>query len=144
MGLFELNSNTIVGQAMEQTSASHPTILVVEDEPLVRLVGSLLLSDAGFNVIEACNAEEALRVLEAGSDVRIVFTDVEMPGALDGLGLARCVHERWPSIGVIVTSGRCEPPRQKQGLTELFVAKPYASSTLMHKIEACLASGVAA
>lgn len=128
---------------MEQTSALSFTILVVEDEPLVRLVGTLLLADAGFNVIEACNAEEALRVLESGSDVRIVFTDVEMPGALDGLGLARCVHERWPSIGVIVTSGRCEPPRQKQGLPELFVAKPYAPSTLMHKIEACL-SAVAA
>jgi two-component system, response regulator PdtaR len=125
---------------MEQTSASSTTILVVEDEPLVRLVGTLLLADAGFNVIEACNAEEALRVLEAGSDVRIVFTDVEMPGALDGFGLARCVHERWPSIGVIVTSGRCEPPRQKTGLNELFVAKPYASSTLMHKIETCLST----
>jgi CheY-like chemotaxis protein len=128
---------------MEQTSAFSPTILVVEDEPLVRLVGTLLLSDAGFNVIEACNAEEALRVLEAGSDVRIVFTDVEMPGALDGLGLARCVHERWPSIGVIVTSGRCEPPRQKQGPNELFVAKPYASSTLMRKIETCLSMAAA-
>jgi two-component system, response regulator PdtaR len=128
---------------MEQTSASTPTILVVEDEPLVRLVGTLLLADAGFNVIEACNAEEALRVLEASSDVRIVFTDVEMPGALDGFGLARCVHERWPSIGVIVTSGRAEPPRQKTGRNELFVAKPYASSTLMHKIEACLSAAAA-
>jgi two-component system, response regulator PdtaR len=128
---------------MEQTLASSPTILVVEDEPLVRLVGTLLLADAGFNVIEASNAEEALRVLEAGSDVRIVFTDVEMPGALDGLGLARCVHERWPAIGVIVTSGRCEPSREKQGLTELFIAKPYASSALMHKIEACLSKAAA-
>jgi two-component system, response regulator PdtaR len=128
---------------MEQTMASTPTILVVEDEPLVRLVGTLLLADAGFNVIEACNAEEALRVLEAGSDIRIVFTDVEMPGALDGFGLARCVHERWPAIGVIVTSGRAEPPRQKAGLNELFVAKPYASSTLMHKIEACLSAAAA-
>jgi CheY-like chemotaxis protein len=123
---------------MDQTLASSPTILVVEDEPLVRLVGALLLADAGFNVIEASNAEEALRLLEAGSDIRIVFTDVEMPGALDGFGLARCVHERWPAIGVIVTSGRCEPPRQKQGTPDLFVAKPYASSTLLHKIEACL------
>lgn len=138
--MLELELNWSVGQAMEQTSASPPTILVVEDEPLVRLVGTLLLEDAGFNVLEASNAEEALRVLEASPDVKIVFTDVEMPGALDGLGLARCIHERWPSIGIIVTSGRVQPPRQKLGQNDLFVPKPYASSTLMPKIATCLSS----
>jgi len=129
---------------MEQTSAPTHTILVVEDEPLVRLVGTLLLSDAGFNVIEACNAEEALRVLESKSGIDIVFTDVEMPGALDGFGLAKCVHDRWPSIGVIVTSGRCQPPREWAGQCGLFVAKPYASNTLMNKIEVCLSASVPA
>jgi len=89
---------------MTQMQASKATILLVEDEPLVRMLGTLFLSESGFNVIEAGNAEEALRVLEAGHDVNIVFTDVEMPGACDGFGLARRVHERWPAIGVIVNS----------------------------------------
>jgi CheY-like chemotaxis protein len=128
---------------MEQTSGATATILFVEDEPLVRFVGALLLEDAGFSVIEACNAEEALLVLEANPDVKIVFTDVEMPGALDGLALARCVHERWPSIGVIVTSGRCRPMRGYMGPDEHFVAKPYAAHTLMSQIEACLAAAIA-
>jgi CheY-like chemotaxis protein len=116
------------------------TILVVEDEPLVRMFGTLFLTDAGFKVIEASNAEEALRILEARHDVNIVFTDVEMPGALDGFGLARCVHERWPAIGVIVTSGRYQPSDSE----EVFVAKPYAAQTLMHKIETCLSATSAA
>jgi CheY-like chemotaxis protein len=129
---------------MKQMPVSTATILVVEDEPLVRTFGILFLTDAGFNVLEASNAEEALKVLERGAGVDIVFTDVEMPGALDGFGLAQCVHERWPAIGVIVTSGRCQPQPGAIGSDELFVAKPYASQTLMHKIETCLSSVSAA
>ncbi len=128
---------------MEQTSGVTPTILVVEDEPLVRFTSALLLEDAGFIVIEACDADAALRVLEANHDIRIVFTDVEMPGALDGLGLARCVHERWPSIGVIVTSGRFRPSSGDMGANELFIAKPYGAHTLMPKIAACLSASAA-
>jgi CheY-like chemotaxis protein len=126
---------------MTQMQAFTPTILVVEDEPLVRMLGMLFLSDAGFTVLEASNAEEALQILEADTSVNIVFTDVEMPGALDGFGLARCVHERWPGIGVITTSGRCRP---LSGSDELFIAKPYAPQMLMHKIETCLSAATAA
>jgi len=126
---------------MKQMQASSPTILVVEDEPLIRMFGMLFLSEAGFNVLEAGNAEEALRVLEAGTGVNIVFTDVEMPGALDGFGLARYIHERWPDIGVIVTSGRCKP---SSGSDEVFIAKPYAPPMLLHKIETCLSAAAAA
>lgn len=73
-------------------------VLIVEDEPLVRLTGADLLGEAGFEVLEAANADEALRILEATPEVRVVFSDVEMPGSLDGLGLARRVCRRWPSI----------------------------------------------
>jgi len=123
---------------MHQTPAPVFTILVVEDEPLVRLIGTLILADAGYNVLEACNADEALRMLEEHAGVNIVFTDIEMPGTLDGLGLARCIHARWPSIGVIVTSGRCMPVLGQTEAGDVFVAKPYGLSSLLPKIEACL------
>ena len=67
-------------------------ILLVEDEVLVRMVAADVLEDAGFTVLESTNAEEALRLLETRSDVQVLFTDVNMPGALDGLGLAQTVH----------------------------------------------------
>ncbi len=129
---------------MEQVSASAPTILMVEDEPLVRFIGTHVLTDAGFRVIEANNAEQALRVLEKGADVRLVFTDIEMPGVLNGLGLARCVHERWPWISVLVTSGSCEKSVNEIEMQSWFVPKPYAPATLLNKIEACLSGAASA
>jgi len=129
---------------MEQILASAPTILMVEDDPYIRLAGTDLLLDAGFKVMEAANADEALRLLNIHCDIKIVFTDVEMPGALDGFGLARCVHERWPWIGVLITSGRCKPSGQSAEADEWFVAKPYAPQALMRQIEACLSACTAA
>jgi len=74
-------------------------ILLVEDEVLVRMLAADVLSEAGFTVLESTNAEEALTFLEARPDVQVLFTDVNMPGALDGLGLAQTVHERSPGVG---------------------------------------------
>ncbi|MGH6935913.1 MAG: response regulator [Methylocella sp.] len=72
-----------------KTAKTRHVVLIVEDEPLVRVAGADLLAKAGFEVLEAGNADEALRILEAAPEVRVVFSDVEMPGSLDGLGLAR-------------------------------------------------------
>ena len=109
-------------------------VLIVEDEPLVRLTGADLLADAGFEVLEAGNADEALRILEATPEVRVVFSDVEMPGSLDGLGLARNICRHWPSIGIVLTSGhriRAEMiPREGR-----FLAKPYDGQALVRQIE---------
>ena len=85
-------------------------ILLVEDEVLVRMVAADVLEDAGFTVLESTNAEEALRLLETRSDVQVLFTDVNMPGALDGLGLAQTVHERSPGVGILIGSGRIGLP----------------------------------
>ncbi len=108
-------------------------VLIVEDEPFVRLMGADFLSGAGFEVLEAGNAEEALRILEATPDVRVVFSDVEMPGSLDGLGLARNICRRWPGIGIVLTSGhrlRAETiPREGR-----FLAKPYDGRALVRHI----------
>jgi len=105
--------------------AKVPVVLIVEDEPLVRLSAVKMIEDAGFEVIEAPNADEAIRILESRRDIRVVFTDVQMPGSMDGLKLAHAVRNRWPPIKIIVTSGR--HPVTGRDLPEggRFFAKPY-------------------
>jgi CheY-like chemotaxis protein len=109
-------------------------VLVVEDEPFVRLFGVDLLEEAGYDVLQAGNADEALRLLEIYPEVRVVFSDIEMPGSLDGLGLARHICQRWPRIGIVLTSGHrvCPEmiPRESR-----FLAKPYDSKALVKHIE---------
>ncbi|WP_374310535.1 response regulator [Methylocella sp.] len=119
-------------------NAAHPLILVVEDEPLVRMFGADVLEGAGFCVIEAANADEALSVLAQRSDVAAVVTDVEMPGSLDGLDLAWRIKDRWPRIGVVLTSGRWSRRRGEIPNGGAFVPKPYASSTLLSEVEAVI------
>jgi len=86
--------------------AQSAVILVVEDEPLVRLFAEeVLAEDGGYRVVAANNAHEALAVLSARPDVRLVFTDINMPGSMSGLDLAHRVHAVWPAIGLLVTSG---------------------------------------
>lgn len=98
-------------------------VLLVDDEPIIRMVASQGLEDAGFEVVEADCAETALDILRARSDVGVLFTDINMPGALDGLELAGLVHELWPDIQLVLTSGQALPaPVPDDGR---FVAKPY-------------------
>ena len=102
-----------------------PAVLIVEDEPLVRLDAVRTIENAGFEVIEAANADEAIRVLETRSDIRLVFTDVHMPGSMDGLKLAHAARNRWPPIKIIVTSGRGQVSEQDLPEGGRFIAKPY-------------------
>src|SRR5690349_19363046 len=85
-----------------------------------------ILEEAGFEVIEAATAPEALRLLEQSDNVRAVFTDVDMPGGMNGLELARSVHARWPHIALVVTSGVCRPSADQLPDYGVFVGKPYA------------------
>jgi CheY-like chemotaxis protein len=80
-------------------------ILVIEDEPLIRMVVSEYIADAGFEALEAANADIAIEILERRGDIRAIFTDINMPGSMDGLKLARAVRDRWPPIHIIITSG---------------------------------------
>ena len=113
-------------------------ILLVEDEVLVRMVAADVLEDAGFTVLESASAEEALRLLEIRPDVQVLFmfTDVNMPGALDGLGLAQTVHERTPGVGILIGSGRVRPDPGELPPGTRFIAKPYASSALTDAVRA--------
>ena len=119
-------------------TAPQPTVLIVEDEPLVRLVGIDLLTDAGFRVIEACDSQEALQILDTCPDVEVVFTDVDMPGAMNGYALADEIGRRWPKIGVLVTSGRRAQGAYALPGSRPFVPKPYSAGTLVNTISACM------
>src|SRR5438270_804390 len=83
-----------------------PVVLIVEDEILVRMSAVDMVEDAGFHAISASDADEAIRLLESRNDIRAMFTDIQMPGSMDGLRLARVVRSRWPPVALIVTSGR--------------------------------------
>jgi CheY-like chemotaxis protein len=120
---------------MEAKSAkSRHVVLIVEDEPFVRLTGADLLAEAGFEVLEAGNGDEALRILEATPQVRVVFSDVEMPGSLDGLGLARNICQRWPGIGIVLTSGH-RIRAEMIPCDGRFLEKPYDGQALVRQIE---------
>jgi CheY-like chemotaxis protein len=119
-------------------SVSEPrmVILVVEDETLVRMFMADFLDEAGFKVFEAVNADEALTVLQARPDVQVVVTDIEMPaGSMNGLTLARTIHERWPGIGVVITSGRERPDPDDPSDKVAFLAKPYLPDTIIAVIQ---------
>ena len=81
-------------------------VLVVEDEMLLRMRAVDMVEDAGFTPLEAIDADEAVAILESRSDIALLLTDIQMPGTMDGLGLARSVHERWPPIKIILVSGQ--------------------------------------
>ena len=80
-------------------------VLIVEDEFLIRLHAAQIIEGAGFDVIEASNADEAISILEVRSDIIVLFTDIQMPGSMDGLKLAAAVKGRWPPIKIVATSG---------------------------------------
>jgi CheY-like chemotaxis protein len=115
-------------------SSKTPAILVVEDELLTRMGAVQTIEDAGFEVIEAANADEAIRILENRSDIRVVFTDIHMPGSIDGLKLAHTVRGRWPPIKIIVTSGRDWVSDQDLPEGGRFFAKPYDSAQIADTI----------
>jgi len=111
-----------------------PTVLIVEDEEIVRMIGSDILEHGGYRVLEAANAAEALECLEHGTEVVVLFTDVQMPGTPDGLGLARLVKDRWPEVKILVASGAVRPDAGDLPETGLFLSKPYRAEELLAKV----------
>jgi two-component system, response regulator PdtaR len=102
-----------------------PVILIVEDEFLLRLDIAATIESAGFEVIQAANADEAIAILQARPDIHVVFTDIQMPGSMDGLKLARFVRDRWPPIKIVATSGRVMAGDDDLPAGSFFVPKPY-------------------
>lgn len=107
------------------------TVLVVEDEPLILLGACDLVERAGFHAMEALDADRALAILEANSHIAMVFTDIDMPGSMDGLVLAAIIAERWPQIALIVASGRRMPASCAMPRDAVYFAKPYVEADVM-------------
>ncbi len=103
-------------------------ILIVEDEPLLMMMAVDLVEDAGYGAVVAQNADEAVRILLSRTDIRIVFTDIDMPGTMDGLKLAATIRDRWPPIDIIITSGYRKPAVTELPVRAIFFAKPYVPS----------------
>jgi CheY-like chemotaxis protein len=119
---------------MRRGQAEIATVLVVEDEFLVRTGISLDLADAGYSVIEAHDAAEALAVLEAKRGIDLVFSDIHMPGPIDGVGLCRIVRRRWPHIPFILTSAHGWPARHGLGSDLVFIPKPYLPTAVLSAV----------
>ena len=111
---------------MGQSASNRPVVLIVEDELLLRMDAVDMIAAAGFEVVEARDADQAIEILEARRDITVVFTDIQMPGSMDGLKLAKAVRGRWPPIKIIATSGRAQI--QETDLPEggRFLPKPYS------------------
>ena len=111
-----------------------PAILVVEDEFMVRTHIAMEIKEAGYTVFEANDADEAISVLEAHKEIRTVFTDIEMPGSMDGVKLARAIRDRWPPIEIILTSGKHRLDKDHIPERGKFFSKPYNPSEVIEAI----------
>ncbi|CAN5327764.1 N/A [soil metagenome] len=110
-------------------------ILVVDDEVLVRMLACDVLMNGGHHALEAVDAEEALVLLQARPDIAVMFTDVDMPGEINGLGLARLAALRFPQLPIIVTTGAAAVAPGNLPSSARFLAKPYSPSALLTMIE---------
>jgi CheY-like chemotaxis protein len=110
---------------MGTSATKRPLVLIVEDEFLLRMNTADIIGDAGFDVVEAGNADEAIAILETRLDIHVVFTDVQMPGSMDGLKLAKFVRGRLPPIKIVATSGFVNVGKDDLPEGGRFVPKPY-------------------
>ena len=115
--------------------SSRPHVLVVEDEFFSRLHAVDLVEAAGYKAIAASNADEAIAILETRKDIRIVFTDIDMPGSMDGLKLARAIRDRWPPIELILTSGHFDVPASEVPERGVFFSKPYRDQEIVAALQ---------
>jgi len=115
-------------------------VLIVEDEPLLRMLAVEAVEDAGFVALEACDADEAVALLESRTDIAVLFTDINMPGSMDGLKLAHAVRDRWPPIKILLVSGQIRPQESELPLNSCFVPKPYGIDAMVAELRSLVRS----
>jgi CheY-like chemotaxis protein len=128
----ERYDNDFSGETMISV-AKRAVILIVEDELLIRMHAVEMIEEA-FEVVEAASAEEAIAILEARLDIRVVFTDIQMPGNMDGLKLAAAVRHRWPPIKIVATSGHVKIGADDLPQVGRFLRKPYSPAEIMQTL----------
>lgn len=118
-----------------ETRVDYKVVLVVDDEVFARLLAVQIFLDQGFTVLEAEDADQAIDVLDRNDDVGLLFTDISMPGDMDGLGLIHVIQRQRPQIRCIATSGRVDPNLRAFPGTVAFLAKPFTAFNLMEAIQ---------
>jgi CheY-like chemotaxis protein len=113
-------------------------VLVVEDEMLLRMRAVDMVEDAGYICVEARDADEAVAILESRSDIALLFTDIQMPGSMDGLGLAHSVHDRWPPIKIILVSGQLKLASIDIPVNSRFFGKPLEAKVMIAQIQSMI------
>lgn len=116
------------------------SVLVVDDEALIRLDVADQLRDAGYEVFEASSADEAIDILNATPSIRLLFTDIDMPGTMDGLKLAAAVRDRWPPVKIIVTSGHRIVDIAEMPDGSMFFSKPYTHLAVLKSMRELLSA----
>jgi CheY-like chemotaxis protein len=118
-----------------------PKVLIVEDEMMLRMRAADIVEDAGFSPVQAVNADQALSILESRSDISLLFTDIQMPGSMDGLKLAHAVHDRWPAIKIILVSGQVGPSDAERPTGSRFFGKPLSDNQMTAELQAMVGAG---
>jgi CheY-like chemotaxis protein len=115
-----------------------PVMLVVDDEPLVRMDLVGIAEEGGFQTVEAGSAAQAIKILESRSDIRVVFTDIRMPGDMDGIALAHVVRNRWPPTVIVICSGNTRPRQEELPKEVVFLSKPCNGPKMANLISSIL------
>jgi CheY-like chemotaxis protein len=116
---------------MKKIAVTRPVVLVVEDDFLIRITAVEMIEAAGFDVVEAANADDAMEILISRLDIAVVFTDIQMPGSMDGLKLAAKIRGRWPPIKIVTTSGIVDVRRLDLPDGGRFLPKPYSCADIV-------------
>jgi two-component sensor histidine kinase/DNA-binding NarL/FixJ family response regulator len=124
-----------------ELTGSPANVLIVEDEMVLRMRAVDIVEDAGFTPVEAVNADEAISILEARSDISLLFTDIQMPGSMDGLKLAHAVHDRWPAIKIILVSGQVNPSEAERPPNSRFFGKPLGVEEMTAQLQVMIGVG---
>src|SRR4051795_8291580 len=122
-------------------TASATNVLVVEDEMVLRMRAVDIVEDAGFTAVQAVNADEALAILESRSEISLLFSDIQMPGSMDGLKLAHAVHDRWPSIKIILVSGQVRVSDTDKPADSRFFGKPLEMKQMIAELQEMVGAG---
>ena len=122
-------------------SESSTKVLVVEDEMVLRMRAVDIVEDAGFTAVQAVNADEALAILESRSDISLLFSDIQMPGSMDGLKLAHAVHDRWPAIKIILVSGQIQLCDTDKPANSRFFGKPLQVKQMIVELQQMVGEG---
>src|ERR1700685_3311575 len=122
-------------------TGSSANVLVVEDEMVLRMRAVDIVEDAGFTAVQAVNADEALSILQSRSDISLLFSDIQMPGSMDGLKLAHAVHDRWPSIKIVLVSGKATLSDTDKPTNSRFFGKPLDMEQMVAELREMVGAG---